>query len=226
MNRRRWMPIVAFGAIAGVTGTVRAQEATVPVEREPNHRTVFKNEWIQVFRVKLAPGRASLTHVHAHDDAAVRLDSSTSTNQPLGQSEAPPSTSAPGNVSARTNEPTPTIHRVRNVGTTRFDVMDVQALARPDGAEAAAVVAPAAENPRMRVYRYELAPGARLAEHTHTRPYLLVAATPIRLTIAAGGHSRQTALKTGEFRWVSGTATHALGNGGTEKGIVVEFELK
>ena len=218
--RHRWrMLVIASGASAVLAGAVRAQEGAVPVEREPAHRTVFKNQWVQVFRVRIAPGRGSLMHIHAHDDAAVRLDSSTSTNEPQGQREGPPSSSAPGNVSARNNEPTPTIHRVRNVGTTLFDVMDVQALARPDGPETPPVVAPAAENPRMRVYRYELEAGARTAEHTHTRPYLLVAATPIRV------ETRGSA-KAGEFRWVTGTATHTLGNDGTEKGIVVEFELR
>ena len=218
---------VTVGATIAMADVVRAPGLAVPVEREPSHRTVFKNAWIQVFRVKLLPGQSSLMHIHAHDDAAVRLDSSVSVNQPLGQPEAPPSTTIAGMVSARTNEPTPTIHRVRNVGTTVFDVLDVQALARPDGAPAPPIVAPAVENPRMRVYRYELEPGARIAEHTHTRPYLLVAATPIRLeTAPAHGVARPTALTTGEFRWVTGPATHTLRNGGAAKGIVVEIELK
>ena len=224
---RRLILAVTVGATIAMAHAVQAQDAAVPVEREPTHRTVLKNAWLQVFRVKLLPGRTSLMHIHAHDDVAVRLDSSVSINQPQGQPEAPPSKTVPGMVSARTNEPNPTIHRVRNVGTTLFDVLDVQALTRPDGAQAPAIVAPAVENPRMRVYRYELEPGARIAEHTHTRPYLLVAATPIRLeTAPAHGVARTVALKTGEFRWVTGPATHTLRNGGAAKGIVVEIELK
>lgn len=220
------MLVVVLGAPMGLAGMARAQDTAVSVEREPNHRTVFENQWIQVFRVKLAPGQASLMHIHAHDDAAVRLDSSTSVNQPLGQPEQPPSTTVPGNVSARTNEPTPTIHRVRNAGPTLFDVIDVQALARPEGPEAPPIVAPTRENSRMRVYRYDLGPGARAAEHTHIRPYLLVAATPIRLETSGSGGLRTEALKPGDLRWFTGTATHTLGNGGTGPGIVVEFELR
>ena len=79
----------------------------------------------------------------------------------------------------------------------------------------------------MRAYRYELEPGARIAEHTHARPYLLVAATPIRLeTAPAHGVTRTMALKTGDFRWVTGAEAHTLKNGGAAKGIVVEIELK
>lgn len=226
MKNRARMLMVGLGATMGLAATARAQDTVVPVEREPNHRTVFKNQWIQVFRVKLAPGQASLMHIHAQDDAAVRLDSSTSVNQPLGQPEAPPGTAAPGNVSARSNESTPTIHRVRNVGATLFDVVDVQALARPEGPEAPPIVAPTRENSRMRVYRYELGPGARAAEHTHTRPYLLVAATPIRLETSGSGGRRTEALKPGDFRWFTGPMTHTLGNKGTGSGIVVELELK
>ncbi len=226
MKIRPWAVVVSFGATIGVAGPVRAQDTPVPVEREPNHRTVFQNQWIQVFRVKLAPGQASLMHLHAHDDAAVRLDSSISVNQPFGEPEQAPGPAAPGNVSARTNEPTPTIHRVRNAGTSLFDVIDVQALARPEGPEAPPVIAATRENPRMRVYRYELGPGARAAEHTHTRPYLLVAATPIRLETTGSAGRRTEALEPGDFRWFTGTATHTLGNGGKRSGIVVEFELK
>ncbi len=217
---------MAWGATMGLVGPVWAQDGAVPVEREPNHRTVFQNQWIQVFRVKLAPGEATLMHVHAWDDAAVQIAASTTVNQPLGQPEQPPGTAAPGNVSARTNEPTPTIHRVRNVGATLFEVIDVQALARPEGPESPPIVAPTRENPRIRVYRYELGPEAGAAEHTHTRPYLIVAATPIRLETSGSGGPRTEVLEPGDFRWFTGTMTHRLGNQGTGPAIVVEFELR
>ncbi|MBL8986460.1 MAG: hypothetical protein JNJ80_09320 [Gemmatimonadetes bacterium] len=218
----RTLPVLAVlaGALAG---PVLAQTEPVPVEREPSHRTVLENRYLQAFRVQLAPGQVSLMHRHSRDDAAVRLNAATTRNEDLGQPPGPEQAVVVGTVSARNNEKTPAIHRVHNVGTTQFDVLDVQALERPEGAEAPALGPVAAENPRMRVYRYDLEAGAGTAEHVHTRPFLLVAVTPLTLTVA--GASREQ-FKPGDMRWMERPVTHVLTNGGGARGIVVEIEFK
>src|SRR5215471_18121236 len=76
--------------------------APVPVESEPKHKTVFQNDYVQAFRVTLQPGQSTLMHVHAHDDAAVRLSRSTTTQQTLGQPVSKAEDGVPGIVSART----------------------------------------------------------------------------------------------------------------------------
>ncbi|HEY3351022.1 MAG TPA: hypothetical protein VGM13_14685 [Thermoanaerobaculia bacterium] len=53
-----------------------------------------------------------------------------------------PESRAAGFVSARNNEPEALTHRVRNVGTTLFDVIDVQILKRPGGPAAPPISAP------------------------------------------------------------------------------------
>ena len=147
-----------------------AQSAPVPVEDEPFHKTAFENEYVQAFRVHIEPGQSSLMHVHAHDDGAVMLADATIVSQNEGRPESAPGPVTLGAASARQNEPTPTVHRIRNVGTTSFDVIDVQVLARPPGPAADAVTTPAGENPKLRVYRYEIAPGASPPRHAHARP--------------------------------------------------------
>ncbi len=215
-----------FTLIAIVTA-MSAQDTAVPVEKEPHHRTVFKNDYVQVFRVNLEPGMVSLMHTHARDDAAVRLSTATVTAQSPGEPAGAPEFVSPGLVSARDNEKKPHTHRVHNIGTTLFDVIDVQILKRPDGPATPPIAVPAAENPRMRVYRYELEPGARSAPHTHARPYLLVAATDMNLRAALPeGGSVAHLVKAGDLHWVETAVTHTLINEGREKSVVVEFELK
>ena len=120
--------------LALLTATVSyAQDHAVPVEDEPFHKTVFKNDYVQAFRVTLEPGQTSLMHTHSHDDAAVRLSTATVAQDSPGQPLAPSEPVYPGMVSARDNEAKPLIHRVHNIGTTVFDVIDVQILKRPDG---------------------------------------------------------------------------------------------
>jgi quercetin dioxygenase-like cupin family protein len=214
-------------ALIAAAAAASVPDGTMPVEQEPEHKTVLKNDYVQVFRVTLEPGKATGMHVHAHDDAAVRLSTATVTSESPGTPAGAPETRTAGFVSARTNEPTALAHRVRNVGTTPFDVLDVQVLKRPDGPEAPPISAPAAENPRMRVYRYELAPGAGSPMHTHARPYLLVAATDMNLRMTSPeGASMTHPVKAGDLHWVGVAVTHTLVNEGREKGVLVEFELK
>lgn len=202
-------------------------EGSVPVEQEPHHKTVFKNEYVQVFRVNLDAGGESLMHTHTHDDAAVRLSTATVAAEAPGEPLGPPEPVYPGFVSARDNEPIPHTHRVHNIGSTVFDVIDVQVLRRPDGPAAPPISAPAAENAKMRLYRYELAPGAASPQHSHARPYLLVAATDVELRMTSpGGASMTHPVKAGEMHWVNTAVTHILANQGQQKAILVEFELK
>jgi quercetin dioxygenase-like cupin family protein len=177
--------------------------------------------------VTLDPGKATLVHVHARDDVQVRLSTATIQSESPGQPATPPESTAPGVVSARDNEGKPLTHRVKNVGNTVFDVLDVQALARPEGPEAPAITAPAAENARMRVYRYALEPGAATPQHAHARPYLMVAATDVQLKMTApDGRAMEHPVKAGDLHWVGAALTHTLVNAGTEKAVLVEIELK
>ena len=213
-------------ALAGAAAAA-GQEAPVPVEKEPHHKTVFRNDFVQAFHVTIEPGQATLMHIHAHDDGAVRLRDCTFASDVSGRPPGKPEEAHPGGVSARNNEPTPLIHRVRNVGTTLFEVVDVQVLGRPPGAATDPIAPPAAENAKMRVYRWDLAPGAASPSHTHKRPYLIIAATDASLKMTSpGGRSMEHPIKAGDVHWVDTEVTHSLGNAGTEKAVMVEFELK
>jgi quercetin dioxygenase-like cupin family protein len=221
-----WWPNVV-PLVAVVTAMSPAEDRAVPVDEEPHHKTVLKNDFVQVFRVTLEPGTTTRTHTHLHDDAAVRLSEATVISDSPGGPAGAPEVVYPGLVSARDNEKKPHTHRVRNIGTTVFDVIDVQILKRPDGPAAPPMTVPAAENPQMRVYRYELGPGGRSDPHTHARPYLLVAATDMNLRMMSPeGESMAHPVKAGDCHWVEAAVTHTLINEGREKGVLVEFELK
>jgi beta-alanine degradation protein BauB len=219
------MPFLLVSTLLAISSP--PQDAIVPVEEEPSHKTVFNNDYVQAFRVTLEPGQSTLMHVHAHDDAAVRLSSATTTQQTLGQAVSKAEDAAPGTVSARNNEPDALTHRVNNVGRTVFDVIDVQVLQRPPGPEAPAIGPVAAENPKMRVYRYELAPGGSSPPHTHSRPYVIIAATPMNLRMTSpDGRAMEHSILAGDLYWVDAAVTHTLVNAGAERGVLVEIELK
>jgi len=205
-----------------------AQQAPVPVEQEPHHRVVLKNDSVVVMRVTLAPGESTLYHTHSHDRAAVELSDTTITQQEPGAPEGRKETLKPGDVRASTRGEAPYSHRVKDVGANPFDVIDVELLERPK--QPSAPVAGAnvvAENPSARIYKWTLAPGAVSIMHTHARPYLIVAATTMTLKMTSpDGKSLTHEIKAGDFHWVDSKVTHALANEGTTEGQIVEIELK
>ncbi len=220
------MRLVAVLLVGGAL-TLAAQQGPVPVEDEPNHKTVFQNEYIRAYRVTLEPGQSTQVHKHSYDDVAVRLSDSRITQDQPGMPKGQPTDEKAGQVSARTISAHPLIHRVNNVGKTTFDVMDVEVLKRPEGEETKAIAAVAAENPSERVYRWELKPGETSAEHTHERPYLIVAATDMELKMSSpDGQTMTHGIKKGDSHWVDTKVTHTLSNAGSQPGVLVEIELK
>ena len=178
-----------------------------------------------VIHVTLPPGDTTLYHTHSHDRFAIGLSDSTIAQQEWNQPEGKPSPSTPGRITTLQADK-PYTHRVHNVGTTPFDVLDVEILARPATPTANAAGPIAAENPSARVYKHVLAPGASSTMHTHERPYLIVAATAMQLKMTApDGKSFADEIKPGEFHWVDSTVTHTLTNEGPTEGQIIEIEL-
>jgi quercetin dioxygenase-like cupin family protein len=206
-----------------------AQEASapVPVENEPLHHVVLKNESVVVIHLVLPPGERTLYHIHTHDRIAVPLSSTSITQQVLGEKEGSPSPSEAGTFSALTLPGNSYTHRVHNVGANPYDVLDVELLNRPQSPSPVAAAAVAAENPSARIYNWTLAPGAASAMHTHARPYLIVAVTGFTLKMTGpDGQSLTHEIKSGDFHWVDTKVTHTLANAGTAAGQTLEIELK
>jgi beta-alanine degradation protein BauB len=205
---------------------VTAQQSPVPVEEEPHHHLVLRNESVMVLRVKLLPGESTLFHTHLHDRVAIDLTDTTITLQKPGESESAPEATKPGNVAASESHG-PYTHRVHNAGAVEFEVLDVELLHRPATASGPAAGKVEVENPSARVYKWTLAPGATSAMHTHERPYLIISATPLVLKMTdPEGKSFTHEVKAGDVHWVDAKVTHSLANEGTTAGQIVEIELK
>jgi quercetin dioxygenase-like cupin family protein len=201
--------------------------APVPVEQEPHHHLLLKNDNLLVLRVTLQPGEWSQYHIHSVDDVAVWLGHSSAAQQLPNQSESAPVEQKPGNISLRTLEETPFTHRVHNLGPGLFDVLDVELLRRPEHPSTGAAGPVAGENPSARVYKWTLAPDAVTPMHKHERPYLIVAATGFNLKMTApDGQTSTHEIKPGDFHWVTTKVTHTLANAGTGEGQIIEIELK
>ncbi len=199
----------------------------MPAENEPLHHVVLKNESVVVLHLTLPAGQRTLYHTHSHDRVAVNLSSTSITQQTLNEKEGPPSPTSPGSISVYTVAGSSFTHRVHNIGSAPFDVLDVELLERPANPSPSVAAAVAGENPSARVYNWVLAPGSVSAMHTHVRPYLIVSATGFTLKMTApDGQSTAHDVKPGDFHWVNTKVTHSLANAGSTAGQIVEIELK
>ena len=226
------MNIFWCGALTIVLSTlVASQQSSFPVkpvavEEEPHHHVVLKNDSVMVLRVKLLPGESTLLHTHLHDRVAVDLSDTTITFQKPGQPESAPELTKPGNVAVSESNG-PYAHIVHNAGNAVFEVLDVELLQRPAKVSSAVAGKVEAENPSARVYKWTLAPGATSAMHTHERPYLIIAATPLMLKMTdPEGKSFTHEVQAGDVHWVDAKVTHSLANEGAAAGAIVEIELK
>jgi len=215
------------GALVFMLSTfVTAQLSPVPVEEEPHHHLLLKNESVMVLRVKLLPGESTLFHTHLYDRMTVDLSDTTIIRQKLGEPESAPEATKLGRVVALESNGAFT-HLVHNTGNAVFEAVDVELLHRPTKSAAPAAAKVEAENPSARVFKWALAPGATSAMHTHERPYLIISATPMVLKMTdPEGKSFTHELQAGDFHWVDVKVTHSLTNEGTTAGQIVEIELK
>jgi len=199
----------------------------VPVEQEPYHHTVFKNEYVLVMQVSIPEGERSLYHIHPRDRMSVTLSSTNISQQKLNEAEGPSTRVKPGDISVQTADATPWIHRVHTFGPGSFEVLDVEFFQRPKQPSTSVAGQVAAENPSARLYQWKLAPGTTSAMHTHERPYLIIAVDrmPLKMT-APDGQSGSHEIQAGDFHWVDSKVTHSLTNEGTTEGEIVEVELK
>jgi quercetin dioxygenase-like cupin family protein len=222
--------ILAFLFFSTLVATAQQAPAVnpVPVNEEPMHKVVLENDYVQVMHVLVPPGQSTQFHTHSHDGVAVRL-SNAKTNIDVPGEGKPGATivSHPGLVTAQPYAEHPFTHRVNNVGTTDFEVLDIEILKRPEGPTTKPIGLLTAENPSARVYTYELPPGVSSEQHTHERPYLIIAATPMKLAMTgADGKATAHDLKAGDFHWIDSKVTHTLTNQGEANAVIVEVELK
>jgi quercetin dioxygenase-like cupin family protein len=209
------------------SGLVSAQESAVPVDQEPRHKIVLKNNYVEVMHVTIPPGQSTRVHTHSRDRIAVVLSESTVKEYVPGKESTQALGMHVGDVSSQASAKQHFTHQINNVGKTVFEVIDIELLKRPDGLTTEPIASPAAENISFRAYRWTLAPGDSTPQHTHSRPYLIIAATPMQLVMKApDGGTMEHPIKAGDFHWIDSKVTHTLSNNGKNAGVIVEVELR
>ena len=186
-----------------VLGAQAPAPATVPVDQEPKHKVVFKNDFIRVLDATLPAGYVTLNHAHAVDNISVTMSNGREGEAALrGIGRA--GFSKGGYA-----------HTVTNSGPGVMRYIVVEPL-KADRANAVAAVFPnhtvETENERVRIYRVKVAAGESIETHAHAAG---------RLEVTVTGPSGP-----GASLWVAGGENHQLKAGAGAALEIVEIEPK
>ncbi|MEK6284222.1 MAG: hypothetical protein AABO57_00610 [Acidobacteriota bacterium] len=203
-------------------------QSPVPVASEPRHHLKFENEYVRVFDVFVAPGDATLFHIHANDYAFVTIGDAGLDAEVMG--------SQPVELSLKDGEVRftkgPVTHRVSNPSIFRFRNITIEILGSPGPAGAStpdtlpghSIVL---DNERVRVERLILDPGESTNMHTHNLSALSVFISPAKVLVRSPGQEPQTIeYKPGDFRWRAAPVTHSIKNIGKTRFEAVGIDWK
>jgi quercetin dioxygenase-like cupin family protein len=159
--------------------------ATVPVEKEPQHKVVFKNDFVRVIDATLPAGYVTLNHAHDADNISVTI--ANGREGEAGQRGLGRASFAKGGYAHTVSNSNP--------GLMRYIVVEPFKSDHPGSAAAAlSNHALETENDRVRIYRIKLAPGESMQSHSHAAGRVEVTvlgpAGPGNAVWIAGGENR------------------------------------
>src|SRR4051794_22890635 len=104
-------------------------QVPIPVREEPRHHVVLQNQYLRLLDVWLQSGDTTFFHIHEIPSLFVILSKTVTASQVKGENWVQGTfTSQPGHAWYNDFKNGPLIHRVCNVDTIPFHVMDIEIL--------------------------------------------------------------------------------------------------
>jgi hypothetical protein len=210
------------------------EERGVPIVEASYHLPVFQNDYVNLLKIVVPPGKTTGYHIHTRDSVSVTIAPADMTNQPLGAPSAgPPQRGEAGRASfvAYTKEG-PRTHKATNVGTTPFHTVTVifnsaQPYRFTPLPRNVAGYTQLMDNERARGWRLVLEPGQSAPAITQAAPGIRIVVVGGELAESVSGRpDRAMSPNTGEFFWQDAGITRAVRNTGKTRLEFVELELK
>ena len=204
----------------------------VPVAQEPRHRLALEDEYMRLFDVRIPPGDITLYHSHQRDSIYIPISGFANlVNQEHGKA-AKPLLIEYGNVAFAEHSKAPFTHRVSNLGTEEFHVIDIELVAAAKLSSASADLAggyqPVLENHRVRISRIVLEPGQFVVGGSASSPNgvaVVLAGTRIGFR-ADSGESRISDVALGQFYRYAETVSQEIHNEGSDRLELINVEIK
>lgn len=123
------MYIKKIGCFFPLLLVVKFSLSQVPVREEPRHHVALQNQYLRLLDVRLPPGDTTFFHVHEIPSLFLVLSKTLTASQVKGEEWVNGTfTSEPGYSWYNGFTTGPLIHRVANIDTVPFHVMDIEIL--------------------------------------------------------------------------------------------------
>ena len=228
---------LVIGVLAAMLpATAQVEGPPVPVDKAAYHWPIFRNEYVMLLRVYMAPGKGSNYHIHSLDQISVLIEGTGNAGQVFGKEVSQPKDVVKdrgGSVGFTAySKKGPFTHRSTNVGKIPFNNLVVGLLKpqpgnfQPEAREGAGYTQ-IFDNERARAWRLRLDPGQSAAPVNQTGPGMRIIFSGDDLTeIVEGQMDRGLALRSGDFYWQDPGTRRVVRNTGTTPLHLTEFELK
>ena len=200
-------------------------QQSIPVSKEPRHKNVFENQYLRVLDVHIAPGDTTLFHKHETPSVFISLHPVRTGSQVIVEDGSATVLSLDRKITFEGFYKSPRIHRVWNMDTSMFHVMDIEILTKGDKDIGATVSADGFQQlfdaPPVRTYRLTLKSGQEL-KLERKGPVLLVNlndAQDLRV-------NKKSFAKQGDFLFVAPSEKIELANKGQKEYTLALLELK
>ena len=177
--------------------------AQVPVSKEPRHHVVFENDRFRILNVLLPQGDTTQYHVHSTPSVFISLTKTHTASQNIGKQPAE-GISAAGNVwFENLNSPNIKIHRVWNMDTSTFHVMDVELLGKDSGFSTPPLVMQhlhlSIDTPWVRSYTIRLEKNEQVSIKEQQSGFILVAINEAGIKLSENSAESKPIVKAGSF---------------------------
>lgn len=200
----------------------------VQVRDEPRHHNVFENEFLRILDVYLEPGDTTLYHLHNTPSIFIILSNSEVESQLMGGQPA----KGANLIGTISYDPltTPRIHRVWNIDTSWFHVMDVELLSKKQNKKTEVIKENIFqllfEAEYANGYKFSLDAGKKINIPKSANGYLLISLGKAEIELKEKGVASHRGLKAGHYKLIDAESTLLIENSGNSNTDFCLFQLR
>jgi hypothetical protein len=204
--------------------------AQVPVNKEPRHHVVFENDQFRILNVLIPPGDTTQYHIHSTPSVFISFTKNKIGSQLINKT---PVAGIPGSADIwfeNLNPPHTKIHRVWNMDTFPYHVMDIELLTKDSGFNTGPLktehVALAIDTGWVRVYKIKLAKNEQVAIKDQKSGFILVAINDATIDLNENKKETKSLVKAGAFYIIKLNDQFSVTNPGDSTANFALLEIK
>jgi len=199
--------------------------AQVQVSKEPKHKKVWENKYVRLLDVWIQPGDTSLFHIHSTPSVFVHFTTTVVCSQIKGK-EWVTAKNTQGNAWYRSFVNDTLVHRVSNCDTVPFHVTDVELLSPYNRAKKNVALPFPLLFENDRVVAYQVTDSLFTDRHMSKRGPLVAEVVTGEVTYYDVNGSKHMTIKSGKYLYIAPGKEFSFRKEGTEKTLMVLFEIK